>query len=386
MRRRHAESASSCCHSHPLTLEAAAGYELEADSACTSGGSGRKSVGSPGVLHHPGRMRLADAYTEDPADPDIVATDHPQVLAAIERIAPGTRVEALGGTMSRNLHLVDAGLVLRVHQDFVTRRRVLGERHLKGLTRSAGLAAAEPVPWRGRGTFTVAGRVAELERYAEHTKPSATWESYRWLYTAIGKLHDLWRDADVDLPRPVVSTYGPPGTVRRYLDRIDVDGEAGVELSRIRTLTGRLARRWIPSGRLPTQLLHGDARLGNIARSPDESTLVLDLGFAARRPRVHDLAYSMAWIMLRPDDSGLTSGFDTDAARTVIGAYDAASGQPLSDLEREAFDQYLVAVPLYLSGLAGFMPDPAGHLLTPSRRRLVDISAWVLDHPGAIAG
>ncbi len=334
---------------------------------------------------------LRDAYApEDPDDPDLIRADHPAVVEVIEQIAPGTQVEQLGGTMSRNLHLRDPGLVLRIHQPFVSRRRVVAERRLKRATVFEGVGAAEPVPRGGRETFTIAGRVAELERYAPHIKPAATWQSYRWLFEVIGKLHRVWATVDdLRLPRPLVATYGPPATVRRYLASLRgrvAPGPGRAELERVTTLSHQLGRRWIPAGQLPSQLVHGDARLGNVSLRPDGSALVLDLGFTAVRPRVHDLAYAMAWIMLRPDDRGLEAGFAVDEARRLFDSYEVANGDELSSLERTAFDQYLAAVPLYLSAMAAFMGDPAAHLLTPSRMRLVDISAWVLDHPGAITG
>jgi len=334
---------------------------------------------------------LRDAYApEGPDGPDLILADHPAVVEAIEQIATGTAVEQLGGTMSRNLHLRDPGLVLRIHQPFVSRRRVVAERRLKRATVIAGVGAAEPVAHGRRETFTIAGRVAEVERYAPHTKPAATWQSYRWLYEVIGRLHQTWATVDdLRLPRPLVATYGPPATVRRYLLSLRgrlAPGPGKAELERVTALVQRLGRRWIPAGQLPSQLVHGDARLGNLSLRPDGSALVLDLGFTAVRPRVHDLAYAMAWIMLRPDDSGLEAGFAVDEARRVIDSYEVANGHELSVLERTAFDQYLAAVPLYLSAMAAFMGDPSAHLLTPSRMRLVDISEWVLAHPGAITG
>jgi hypothetical protein len=41
-----------------------------------------------------------------------------------------------------------------------------------------------------------------------------------------------------------------------------------------------------------------------------------------------------------------------------------AAATALTPLEREALLPYTVAMPLYLNAIAGFMPDPAAHVLS----------------------
>src|SRR5439155_9800725 len=62
-------------------------------------------------------------------------------------------------------------------------------------------------------------------------------------------------------------------------------------------LIRRLDSRWPPPGALPVRVVHGDIRLGNVAVAADGRPAYLDFGFAARRPRVHELGYSLAWVL-----------------------------------------------------------------------------------------
>jgi len=45
-------------------------------------------------------------------------------------------------------------------------------------------------------------------------------------------------------------------------------------------------------------------RLGNVRRSPAGEPVYFDFGFLARRPRIHELAYALSWILLRPACAG----------------------------------------------------------------------------------
>jgi len=154
--------------------------------------------------------RVAQGEMRATAEPLVIPASDPSVLAAVHELAPESAVEVLGGTMTRNLHLVDPGLVLRIHPRFVTRNRVMAERSLKRLVlREHGMIAADPLSVRGHETFMVDGRVAELERFVEHTVSTPTWEHYRWLFATLGRLHRVWAPASIT--RPVMSTYGPPG-------------------------------------------------------------------------------------------------------------------------------------------------------------------------------
>ena len=68
--------------------------------------------------------RLRSWFTHDPTKPGRLSADDPEVQRLVQRIAAGSRATDLGGWVSLNLHLEPAGLVLRVHQPFVSRRRV----------------------------------------------------------------------------------------------------------------------------------------------------------------------------------------------------------------------------------------------------------------------
>lgn len=72
-------------------------------------------------MHPSPHPHLLSLWKDDPADPDRASLDDPDVRRLATAIDPGSRVADLGGVMSLNVRLDRAGLVLRVHQPFVSR-------------------------------------------------------------------------------------------------------------------------------------------------------------------------------------------------------------------------------------------------------------------------
>jgi Ser/Thr protein kinase RdoA (MazF antagonist) len=209
------------------------------------------------------------------------------------------------------------------------------------------------------------------------------------MFGAMGSLHRELAGLDVAVPRPRVATYGPPATLRRLLPQTEpaVRGDpAAAESARsLRRLAGRLRSQWIPAAELPQQLLHGDVRLSNVPRAPDGAPVYFDFGFLARRPRIHELAYSLSWMLLRPDSQGTAESFPWDTLPGLVAVYEEAARVTLTQLERRALVPYTAAVPIYLAALAGRMPDPIGHLLAPTRQQFLRIGDWLLAHPHAVS-
>lgn len=129
---------------------------------------------------------------------------------------------------------------------------------------------------------------------------------------------------------------------------------------------------------LPRQLVHGDVRLGNVGLSPSGQPVYLDFGFTARRPRIHDLAYSLFWILLKPDDSGQAADFDWDRLPEFIGSYEDAAKVSLEQAELAALPAYVAAVPLYLASTGGYAVDPAARI--KEERPSLAIADWLLHH------
>jgi Ser/Thr protein kinase RdoA (MazF antagonist) len=231
--------------------------------------------------------------------------------------------------------------------------------------------------------MTVADRVAELEEYVPHTVPRPGDHAHRRLFAAMAGIHSALQDEHVT--RPVVSTYGPPGTLRRHLtllERRPLTPPARHDLRRVAALVHRLERVWVPARQLPSAVVHGDARLENLPTGMNGQSVVLDLGFAAKRPRIHDLAHATAWILLGPADAGPGGPLDGHPTRRCVDAYEEAAGQPLARVERLAFDAYLAGVCLYQSAVAAHVPDPDTHLARPGVRAMVEIVHQVLERPG----
>ena len=109
----------------------------------------------------------------------------------------------------------------------------------------------------------------------------------------------------------------------------------------------------------------------------------LDFGFAAVRPRVHDLAYSLPWIVVRPDGAGRAEPFDWTAVAELIGAYEEGARDRLRDTERRALTGYVAAVPLYMAAIAGFTPHPSDMLRGDVA--FLDIAEWALTNPIPLA-
>lgn len=248
--------------------------------------------------------RLGTWATDDPIDPGRRLLSHPDVQRLVASIAPGWQLTDLGGVMSLNVRLEPADLVLRVHQPFATRPRLLALQEIRRRLADAGLLVPVAVPWGGSTVFRCGNRWAELEQYVPNERLAPVPDSYRWLFGAMGTLHSALAapgPRGVALPRPLVATYAPPGSLQRWLPVTEAavrgDREASDIARLLRDLVRRLGRQWVPAAGLPTQLVHGDVRLSNVRRSPEGATVYLDFGFLAARPRIHDLAYALAFMV-----------------------------------------------------------------------------------------
>jgi Ser/Thr protein kinase RdoA (MazF antagonist) len=328
--------------------------------------------------------RLVDWWIDDPLNPGRAALSHPAVQQLIAEIDPDCRVSDLGGTMSLNVRIDPTGLVLRVHQPFVSRQRLRALHAVRINLANQGLVVPVPIGHRGSAIFRCGDRWAELEPYIPHERLEPVPTSYSWMFGAMGRLHRALAACDLAVPRPLVATYASPSSLQRWLrvseSVVQGDAEARDIVRWTRDLLNRLSRQWVPATHLPMHLVHGDVRLSNVGRSPDAGTVYLDFGFLAIRPRIHDLAYSIAFMLLALNDH-------TDPTRSwqcvphLLEIYESAAAVPLSIMEREALAVYTSAVPLYFSALAGFNDDPVRqlHAYLP----FLYLSEWLLGHPHA---
>jgi Ser/Thr protein kinase RdoA (MazF antagonist) len=311
------------------------------------------------------------------------ALDEPAVGALLERLGVGDVPRDLGGTMSLNAHLEDLGLVLRVHARFEKPARVMALRDLRRQLAARGLIVGVPELLLGDEILVIDGRVAEAERFVEALKPDPTWGSYVWMYDAMGRLHRAITEGAVrELPVPRVATYASPAELRMWIDAtsvaVRVDEHAAGIAAQVTAMVGDLERRWTSAEHLPQQIVHGDIRLGNVTRTGTADAAYFDFGFAAQRPRIHELAYSLFWIVLEPDDSGRPDNFNWSRVAELIEAYEAAAGDQLEDIERRALGAYVAAVPMYLAAIASYTPDPCDRI--KQEIRSLEIARWVLDH------
>ena len=309
--------------------------------------------------------------------------------ALLDRIgADPTQAVDLGGTMSLNLHAVDRGVVLRVHPPFVSPARLQHLQDLRAHVARAGLVVGEPAEVDGSRVLTAGTRLAEVEPHLAATRQEATWSSYVWMFDAMGVLHRALASYDGALADPVVATYGSPismrADARATAAAVAHDKEASAIAGRVLGLVDALESMPLDRSALGRQVVHGDVRLANVAAGSDGAPVYFDFGFAARRPRIHDLAYALSWIVLRPDDSGCAEDFRWDLVPELLAAYEQGAASTLARLERRALASFLAAVPLYLASIAFQVPDPANHLC--GERSFLRIAEWVLTHPEEVLG
>jgi Ser/Thr protein kinase RdoA (MazF antagonist) len=336
------------------------------------------------AVHAIQHRRLVNWWIDDPLNPGRADLSHPAVRQLITEIAPGSRISDLGGTMSLNVRIEPKELVLRVQQPFVSRQRLRALQAIRINLACQGLIVPVPLGHHGSTIFRCGDRWAELEPYIPQERLAPTPASYSWLFGAIGRLHRALATLDLKVPRPLIATYAPPASLQRWLrvaeSAVQDDAEAGDIILWTRDLLNRLRRQWVPASRLPMHLVHGDVRLSNMRRSPDGNTVYLDFGFLAVRPRIHDLAYSIAFMLL-----ALNSHTDpTHAWQRVpylLEAYETTAAVPLTALERDALAVYTAAVPLYFAALAGFNNDPVRQLR--ANLPFLYLSEWLLAHPHA---
>lgn len=334
-------------------------------------------------------VRLRSWFTYDPADPGRVSPDHPGVARLVRRIAPGCGVTDLGGWVSLNLRLEPADLVLRVHQPFVSRGRMLAVQEVRRQLAAAGLTVPVAVPWQGSTVLRVGRHLAELEPWLPHERRRPGLTSYRWLFTVLGELHRAMSPLRPTVPRPVLASYAPPSTLRRWLSATRAATVADAGTSPIATeladLVRALARRWVPSTTLPRQPIHGDIHLSNVGIAPSGHPVYLDFGNMAIAPRVHDIAYALAHMVFALNDY---RGADPHALPWrslpgLIAAYEAAAGSRLTDMERRALAPYTAAVPVHYAARAGFFADPSAVLR--SEAPFLELSRWLLARPDDLA-
>lgn len=330
------------------------------------------------------------AWREDPSNPDRPILSHPDVQRLVAEIAPGSTGIDLGGAFSLNVRLEPAGLVLRVHQPFMTRRRLEAQQEVRRRLAGLGLTVPVPLAWRGSTLLRCGGRWAELEEYIPHDMPAATIDSYLWLFRAMGELHRALDATDMKVPRPYFVPYGPPGTLLRWLPVTETavrdDPEAAAIARHLRSLIGRLRRQWVPARNLPIRLVHGDVKLRNIVRGADGGTVYLDFGFLAHRPRVHEPGYSLARMLLTLGVGEDPGGFAWENVPRLVAAYQAAVGTRLTAMEWQALVPYTASVALYQAAACGFLPDPAAALRDSERPPLMRIGEWLLTHPESVSG
>lgn len=322
----------------------------------------------------------------------VIATDggiSAALRAFIDDLVPGARIEELGGWMSTNLRLrSDAtDVVIRIHDASVSRARLRAQQQLRSELAARGLLVPTPMPVNGALIHSFDGSLVEIEPYIPHEVMLSVPANFPWLFEVMGSLHAEFRTVTLPVPRPAIGHWVSPATLRRWIERSITaahgDPEALSAAIEARQLIRRIERGW---PRLPNQLVHGDIKTENLARTSTGRTVHFDFGAAAYRPRIHDLAFTFihsvtAHVDTQPLDAQLSEWSTTPG---LVKHYEAASGQPLSDLEREALVPYTAAVRLFHPAVAHKYIDMADILIR--QRPAIELTRWILDHPQTLTG
>jgi Ser/Thr protein kinase RdoA (MazF antagonist) len=166
---------------------------------------------------------------------------NPDVQGLIAAIRPTSQPVDLGGVMSLNVRLGD-DLVLRVHQPFVSRRRLLALQRVRHYLARQGARVPTPLSWKGETVFRCRDRWAELEAYLPNERLGHSLGAYTWLFQATGTLHAALADLDLPVPRPLVATYAPPGSLRRWLPVTEAAVQGNPEAEDVARLLRDLVR------------------------------------------------------------------------------------------------------------------------------------------------
>jgi len=331
--------------------------------------------------------RLRAWWRDDPRDPGRLTLADKDVQCLIAKIDPGGQAIDLGGVMSLNVHLMQAGLVLRVHQPFVSRERLLALQVLRRELSVRGILVAEPVTWRGVSVVHLRDRWAELEQYVPHTPPPGSAPGYRVLFRALGQLHAVMRQVPLRVPRPVVATYAPPGSLRRWQRvtqaAVRHDAEAAALADRVHAAIGRVGRTWVSQTDLPQSLIHGDGSPRNIGWATDGRAVYLDWGFCGVRPRVYEIAYALAFMLVRRVTATPGGGEVWEEIPQLVGCWEDGAGERLLPLECQALSAQMASALLYAAALDGYTEDPAGRI--KGRERFVALAEEVLARAGWLA-
>ncbi|MCL5064985.1 MAG: phosphotransferase [Firmicutes bacterium] len=312
----------------------------------------------------------------------------PDVRNLVQQMAPGSQTTDLGGTMSLNLRVEPNDWVLRIHQPFVSKHRLRAIQALRFGCRKQGLRLPEPVERNRSPILRCRNRWAELEEYVPHERLPPNFHAYTWLFHAMGILHRTLVALELTVPRPVIATYGTPSTLRRWQQYTEAslqgDAEATDIANRLRDLVCELRRRWVSSSEIPRQLVHGDVRLSNVCSTVGDVPVFFDFGFAAQRPRVHDLAYALAFMFLAQRGHEALPTDPWHDVEPLVSTYESACGSPLTAWERKALPSYMAAVPLYQVAIAAWSHDAAQQLR--EKQHFLQLGEWILAHPGVLMG
>lgn len=278
----------------------------------------------------------------------------------------------LGGSSNLNLLFeTSAGVfVARVYRPYVSEERLRDVHHVRGLVDGAGVPCDGVLaPVAGEEWIRFGERLVEVERFVERDAEMDTWAAVEAGMPVLARMHQALRGAGVsDAGRkPLFANYiaadeALPATLRGT-DRMRSWGPSQGELAMVAEAE-RLARAvWELEApmlsRLPVQLVHGDFWDNNVFLRQGEIVFVTDFDFMGERWRIDDLALTIYFMCLE-DVQQPVADDQLESVGRLLDAYDSASAQALSGLERAALPAAVARQPLWsIGGWVALLDDDA---------------------------
>lgn len=324
------------------------------------------------------------------------------VAAAYGLAVSATPPVALGGAVNRVMRVTTKGgeLVVRVHRSGMMPERLAAVHEVQERLRLSGLPVSPILKTHdGSSWIRVDGRLVEVMVFVAGGHEVASWADAAAVFAALGRLHGVLSTVDPrGLPPPVNPCYATPDEALALLGSNDAafhtqaDDPDYPEAVAVRAVTSALLHRiradrrtW--ERRLPQILIHGDFVGYNVLVADEHVIAILDFDRLAVRERIHDIAYTLMYVLSRlvvdwkgGSGTGLQDR-DLAAVATLLTAYNAASGWPITPLELRTLPFEMARAPLF--AIVAAEADAVAETLRFAPH--LGLGRWLVDHADDVA-
>jgi len=281
-----------------------------------------------------------------------------QQVCAAYRIGALAMVHGeLGGLFNVNLKFTTTagGYVVRVHSGLTRLDHLTARRPLLAKLRARNIPVLMPlITAEGAGWMQLHGRFVEVTPFVSGTACQYTPPQVVAFGRMLRRFHDALRD-ESGAPNPYWSNYPSSGIVAEGLALLADQKKRGWHdaplVGQVDYLYQRVMDRWGAEGpHGPTTIIHGDWHGENAIFHPDGGVqCILDFDGLQRAERLHDIAYFLWSVRLRPDHVSI--------GRNFLDGYG-----DLSPVERALLPTALARASVFFLCTASFTADPVREL------------------------